>query len=483
MNQVKKNFIYNSLYQLLIIILPLITVPYVSRVLGTDGVGIYSYTYSIVYYFMLISLLGINNYGNRSIAKARDDKIKLSKTFFGIYIIQLIMSIIMITCYLVYIFVFDNEFKTVALIQTLYLVSCLLDINWFFFGMEKFKVTITRNMIVKVLSLFLIFMLVKNQNDIWIYTLILSGSTLLSQVILIPFLAKEVELVQISREDIVKHIKPCLVLFIPVIAISLYKILDKIMLGVLSNVSEVGLYEQAEKITSIPISLITALGTVMLPKISNLVEKGKKEEIKKYIKKSISFMMFLAFPVFFGLICVSSDFVPIFLGEQFTKSSILIYYLSSIVLFLSFANVIRTQYLLPFEKDKIYIVSVIGGACINILINYLLIPKYQSIGACIGTLLSEFIVMFIQTIAVKRDLPIIEYIRDIIPFFIKSFIMFIALMLINSLVDNNLVRVIVDVIFGTLIYFILNIKYIFSIIDLKKIFKRYFKNNIIITRR
>ena len=139
MHSPKKNFIYNIIYQILILIIPLITAPYLSRVVGAEGVGTYSYTYSIVYYFMLLTLLGVNNYGNRSIAKVRDDKKKLSKTFWSIYFFQLVMGIVMLILYLLYIYLFDNQYRLIALIQTLFIVSSILDINWLFFGLEEFK--------------------------------------------------------------------------------------------------------------------------------------------------------------------------------------------------------------------------------------------------------------------------------------------------------------------------------------------------------
>jgi O-antigen/teichoic acid export membrane protein len=175
---VKKNFIYNFIYQILILILPLITVPYVSRVLGADGVGTYSYTYSIAYYFMIIAMLGLNNYGNRRIAKVRDNKEDLSKEFWSIYKLQLITSSIMIILYFLYVSLFATKYKLIAFIQILYVASSMLDINWFFFGIEKFKLTITRNTIIKVFSLILIFIFVKNENDLWKYTTILSSSIL-----------------------------------------------------------------------------------------------------------------------------------------------------------------------------------------------------------------------------------------------------------------------------------------------------------------
>lgn len=467
MNQIKKNFLYNILYQLLVLILPLITIPYVSRVLGADGIGQYSYTYSIVYYFMMISMLGINNYGNRTIAKVRDNKDQLSKNFFEIYSIQIFMSILMILCYFVYVMLFSSDFMTISILQMIYLFSCMFDINWFFFGLEKFKVTVTRSTILKILSLILIFIFVKDKSDVWLYTLILSGSTLLSQLLLLPFLLKEVLVVKINFDGIKKHIKPCLILFIPVISISLYKVMDKIMLGSMTTISEVGYYEQAEKIINVPMGIVTALGTVMLPRISNLVSKGNKKEVLRYIEISIDFMMFLAFPICFGLIAVAKDFVPIFMGEQFIKTAIILEYLSIVVIFISFANVIRKQYLVPMERDKVFILSVLIGALVNLIINFILIPKYQSIGACIGTIIAEFTVMLIQVIAVRRELYIKKYIKNIIPFFVTSLIMYIIISLFKYLNISSFIRIVLQIIVGCLIYFALNVNYIKKIIKLK----------------
>lgn len=473
MNQLKKNFLYNIVYQILILILPLITIPYVSRVLNADGIGIYSYTYSIISYFMLISMLGINNYGNRVIAKVRDDKEQLSQTFFSIYFIQLFMTILMIICYTLFVFLFVKEYKNIALLQSIYLFSNLFDINWFFFGIEKFKVTITRSTVLKVLSMILIFIFIKSKNDVWLYTLLLSGSTFLSQLLLFPFLKKEIKFMRITFNDVKKHIRPCLTLFIPVIAVSLYKIMDKIMLGALTNVTEVGYYEQAEKIITIPIGIVTALGTVMLPRISNLVSKGNKDSVYRYIKKSMNFMMFLSIPICFGLMAISSDFIQVFLGNNFEKSSFLICYLAITIIFISFANVIRTQYLIPMEKDRVYINSVIIGAIINLVINAILIPKYQSIGACIGTIFAELFVMLYQLIAVRKELPIIDYLKGVISFLVKSLFMFCVVLLIKRLELFLIIRVLLQITIGSLVYLLLNINYINSILDIKRFLKKY----------
>lgn len=464
MKDIKKNFIYNTIYQILILVIPLVTIPYVSRVIGAEGIGIYSYTYSIAYYFMLFAMLGLNNYGNRIIAQVRDDKKELSKYFKEIYFMQIFTSSIVVLLYLFYTIFFDIQYKDISIMQSLYIISCMFDINWFFFGIEKFKLTITRSTILRFLSLILIFIFVRDSNDIWIYTLILSGSTLLSQIIIFPFLKKYVDNVKVNVNDILKHFIPCLKLFLPVIATAIYKIMDKTMLGIMSNVTEVGFYENAEKITNVPIAIISAMGTVMLPRMSNLYAKGADKESQILIYKSIKFIMFLSFAMMFGMIAVSKDFTNLFLGNGFVKCSELVIYLSITIVFLSWGNVIRTQYLIPKEKDKEYIISAFIGAFINFIINLILIPKYKSIGACIGTVVAEFVVVSYQSFKIKNELPIKQYLLEILPFFIKAFTMFIIILFIKYLNLNAVVTILLQVLFGMIIYFILNYKYIINLL-------------------
>lgn len=474
----KKNFLYNVIYQLLILILPLITIPYVSRVLGADGIGVYSYTYSIVYYFMIIAMLGLNNYGNRTIAKVRDNKKQLSKEFCSIYYLQLIMSIIMVILYLLYVIIFDNKYKTIALIQTLYVISSVFDVNWFLFGIEKFKLTITRNTIIKLSSLILIFAFVKTPDDVWKYTVILAGSTLFSNMVLMTFLRKYISFEKVYKKDILKHFKPCLVLFLPVIAVSIYKIMDKIMLGILSTVKEVGFYENAEKIINVPLTIITALGTVMLPRVSNMLSKNQEDEVKKILAKTMPFIMFLSLPMVLGLIAVSREFSLIFFGQEFEKSGYLIQLLSITIIFLLWGNVIRTQYLIPKERDREYVISAFLGAIINFVMNIVFIPKYKSIGACIGTISAEFVVMFYQSWKVRKELPLKKYIKDSIPFLIKSIIMLIIILILGKIVkENKLIKLILQICIGAIVYGLLNIRYILNNVNLDKFLNKFRKEN------
>ena len=218
MKSAKKNYIYNLMYQILILILPLITAPYISRVIGADGTGIYSYTYSIANYFVIFAMLGLENHGNRTIARVRENRQQVSKEFYSIRAIQIITNIVILITYSIYALTFSSaELRTYAIAQILFVLSAVFNINWFFAGLEEFKLTVIRNAIIKIISVIAIFTLVKDKDDLLIYVIILAGSMLISQLSLWPFVKKYVNKTKVKWEDIKKHIKPTLILFIPVI--------------------------------------------------------------------------------------------------------------------------------------------------------------------------------------------------------------------------------------------------------------------------
>lgn len=462
MKSIKVNFIYNSLYQVLVLIIPLITTPYISRILGPENTGIYSYTQSVAYYFIMIAMLGINNYGNRTCAAYRDNREVLSYKFWSIYIFQLIMSICTIILYLSYIYFIDIENKIIALIQSLYVISVAFDINWFFFGIEEFKLTTIRNSLVKILTVILILLFVKNKEDLWIYTIIMSAGTLISQLVIWTFLNRYVDLRKIAIKDIIQHIKPNLILFIPVLAVSLYKVMDKIMIGILSDMIQGGYYESSEKIVNLPIVLITSLGTVMLPRMSNLAAKKEIAKSKEYIENSMIFVLFFSIAFTFGLIGIAPVFVPIFFGIEFTECSKLICCLSPIIICISWANVIRTQYLIPNARDKEYIQSVILGAAINLLINLSLIPKFGSIGAVVGTVVAEVCVSISQTLSIKDELPFKKYIFYVIILIPVGVMMAIIIRLMSRLPVQPILLVLLQIGFGAAFYSYISINLIFK---------------------
>ena len=336
-----------------------------------------------------------------------------------------------------------------------YIISGALDINWFFFGMEEFKITVIRNTIIKIITTISIFFFVKNSSDIITYAYIMTLGMLFTQIVMWPFLKGRINCVRVSRQDVIKHIKPNLILFIPVVAISLYKMMDKIMLGVLANKAEVGYYDSSEKIIQIPMALITSLGTVMLPRMSNLFANSNADIAEKMFSKSINLALFLSTSIGFGIMAIGKTFVPWFYGDGFMKCITLFNILLPSCIFLSFANVIRTQYLIPNEKDREFIISVIMGAGINLIINALLIPKFGSIGAAIGTLIAEATVCIVQVVFVYRELPMKKYIFYSFKYVLSGFIMFIIVYNIEFISLPPLINILLQVFTGVITYLVI----------------------------
>ena len=424
MNSSKKNFIYNLIYQLFILITPLITAPYISRVFGPDGVGIYSFNYSIATYFVYFCLLGINNYGVREIAKCSNSD-ERNKAFSNVYFTQFIVSLVILFVYLIYVCTFNLGNKIIAICFIPYVISGMLDINWYFFGTEKFSITTIRNCIVRSLMIISVFVFIKTKDDLWIYCLIISFSSLLTQLIMWINFFRFGKLKKPDIKLFSKHLKGLLVLFVPVLAVSLYRIMDKIMLGFFSSKDYVGYYENAEQIISVPGTITTALGTAMLPKMTNMLATNKEEQFNSLFKNSVFFVEFICFPMAFGILIVANVFIPLYYGEDFAHSSTILKILCLSFIFASLASVLRTQYLIPKNKDKIYIGSVISGAVVNLLINLLLIPKYNAVGAAIGTVIANFVVAFYQFAVVRREYKAVKHYSKGLPFAFFSLLMYL----------------------------------------------------------
>ncbi len=451
MSSIKSNFIYSCIYQIANILVPLITTPYLSRTLGADGVGTYSYSFSIAHIFAIFILLGLNNYGNREIAAVRDDKKLLGHTFWSIYCMQVLMGLLVGASYVLYC-IFVPSKKLAAIILGLYVFSTAFDVNWFYFGIEKFRFISIRNVMIKVASAIAIFIFVKSSEDVFRYCLIMGIGFVVTQLSLWPYIFKKIKPTVITKKDIIKHLKPNFVLFITVIAVNIYKYMDKIMLGAMSSYEQVGYYELSEKVIIIPTALITALGAVMLPRASYLVSKGGDGN-NLLMEKSIIFASFFSASISFGLMGISKNFIPLFYGKGYEECVFLFIAILPSSIFLAFANVIRTQYLLPHNMDKHYVISAIIGAIVNVTINALLIPKYGAIGAALGTTVAEFVVCTYQTNAVRRYIKVGKMIDNAIPYILSGLCMFITIYFID-LDMLDIVVLLLKVIFGIIIYFL-----------------------------
>lgn len=451
-HSVKTNFIFQASYEVLLMVLPLITSPYVSRVLGANSIGIYSYTYTVTYYFTLFAMLGIKNYGNREISRCRDNEQQLNRTFSSILFLHIIISSIVILAFGFFCFICRPDYRLYYIIQSLYLFGTLLDISWLFFGLELFKTTVIRNAVIRIISVFLIFILVKKPTDLWVYILILAFSNFASQLYLWFKIKPLVKIVKVSSADISKHLPQMLILFIPTIAVSLYNYMDKIMLGTMAGEKQLGFYENSFKITSVCSSVIGSVGTVMLPRMSNVIAMGDEEKSRKYIELSIEAVIMMGSAMAFGLSGIANNFAPIFWGKEFTPCGPLLSLLSAYLPIQAFASVLRTQYLIPNRWDKQYTISLCIGAVCNLLFNYLMIPRFYAMGAVIGTIIAETSVCIVQAFYVRKCLPILKYMLSALPYIIIGGIMHSLIKVLNLFVHGSIVSVIVQIAFGGLVY-------------------------------
>jgi len=425
----RKNTLYNMAYRLFSMLLPLVTAPYLSRVVGTEGVGLYGYAWAISYTFGLIGLLGLENYGPRAIAQSRDDRTALDRTFSSVWQMQLLVAGVTLLVWCGYVTFVAGAEKSLALAFTLASVSCLVNVDWCLMGLDQFRPIALRNTLAKLLAAAAVFIFVKGPEDLWIYALAWSLSTLLGCVSCFLSLRGQVKFTPVPWKEALKHLKPCAVLSISVIAVSVYRQMDKVMIGALSDMHNTGLYENAEKIILCLAGFIAAIGTVMLPKVSRMTAQGRMDEVKQHIDASMELVMCMVCALGFGLASVAPEFAILFYGEAFADSGLLMILLSFTLLTIGFANVIRTQWVLPQKRDGIFIKSVLTGAAVNVVLNAVLIPSFGAKGAVVATMAAELAVPVVQFVILRRELPYLRYLRYVLTYSAIGLVMALAVRL------------------------------------------------------
>ena len=429
MESVKKNVSYQIIYRILTIITPLVTSPIISRAFGASGMGLYSATIAYVTYFTLFAMLGVENYGNRAIAAVQSDRDKRSRLFPSIYAVQIISSTIAIVVYFISFIFIERSRWLLAAIQSLWLFSYLVDINWFFFGMEEFKLTVIRSTIIKVATVISIALFIRKPDDIYLYAAIMGGGALIGQLALWGYIKKYVFFVIPKWKDIKPHIVPILKLYVPVIAISIFRLMDKSMLDLLSTEENVGYYYSADKVVSIPLGLVTAVSTVMLPRVANMLHDKTIEDVKRILPKSIELTVLLVSAVSFGIAAIANEFVPVFFGKGYDPCVILIYWFVPVLVVKTLEDIICSQYLIPAHKDNLYIAALFGGAAANIVSNYFLIKQFAALGAVLGTLIAEIVVLTIQLVNVK-EIPFFKIFISKTQYILFGFVMFIVVRIV-----------------------------------------------------
>lgn len=449
---ISKNYLYNVSYQLLALVTPFITTPYLSRVLGPDGIGIYSYSTSIVSYFILFAALGMANYGQREIAYNQDNKFLQSRTFYELIISRTVLVAINILIYFFLILSPDIN-DLVYWFQMLNIVAVLFDISWFFQGLEEFGKIVFRNFIIRLLSVVLIFILIQTKEDLTTYILLLGVMNVISGISIWFYLPKYLVHVPYKELKIFRNFSIIIQLFLPQIAIQVYTVLDKTMIGLITNSAvENGYYEQAEKIIKMSLTVVTSLGTVMLPRIAYSFAQGKHDEIQEHMMKSYQFVWFLTIPLFFLFIATSSNFVPWFFGPEYMQVIPLIQMLSILVIAIGLSNVTGIQYMIPTNQQNKLTVTVVIGAIINFLLNIFLIPRMASMGAAIASLIAEIGVTAVQFYMVRKVFNIANIFRLSYKYLLSGTIMLGILLIFTNYLIPSIINTFILLGIGMIIY-------------------------------
>ena len=449
---ITKNYIYNTIYQILIIVLPVITTPYISRVLGPKNLGIHSYTLSIATYFILFGSLGISLYGQREIAYKASNKENVSKMFWEIFFLRLITMIISLIIFYIFFVFKQSDYRIFYIVLSLEFISNAIDISWFFQGLEEFKTTVIVNIMIKIVSVVSIFLFVKTGQDLIKYFLIYSVSTLLGNFSLWFYLFKTIVKIDLKKLNVLRHIKPTFSLFVPQIAIKVYTVLDRTMIGILTNMTQVGLYEQTYKIVSILLALVTSLGIVMIPRIASLYAKNNSKEIIVRLNKSFHLVWALGLPIMFGLIGITDNLVPWFLGENFINVIPILKIGSLLIIAIGLNNITGMQYLIPIGKQKEFTISVVIGAVINFVGNYFFIKLCGAVGAIIFSVVAESAIFLVQLYIVRKEISLKTVFQRMHHCLVSSLIMFVPVAILSVKLKSSLISTSIITCLGVAIY-------------------------------
>ena len=452
---IKTNYLLNLINSGSTILFPVIVFPYASRILLADGIGHVDFFQSIMQYVLLITSLGIPMYAIKEIAKSREDHILRNKTLLEIFSLQVILSIV------AYIIVFllsltVPEIRSDRLLFYILSISILFNTigcDWFFQGIEDFKYITIRSIIVKIISLCLLFLLVHTREDIYYYAFIIVFGSLGGNVFNFIRICKTIDFpFECVGINPIKHLKPALHVFVLTFITTIYVQLNSIMLGFISDDKSVGLFTSASKISHLLLIIGTTLSTTMLPRMSNLIAYKKDEDFKKMCAILIQFILMVSIPLTMGLIVAADKIIHIFCGYSYEESILTLKLLAPIVLVIGLSNVLGIQILFPAGKVDIVIKATAMGAFTNIILNIFMIPLYKHNGAAISTLCAETIVTLSMICLTKEFFKFKEIYHPFLNYLIASIIMFVALLYIPRIATNDIANLLFIFCLGVIIY-------------------------------
>lgn len=448
-----KNYIYTVLYQLIQALVPIITISYKTKVFSPETMGIYSYIFTVSSYIIMLGSIGISVYGQREIAYVKDDPEKRTKILYELILLKTIV-LTFVTILFFLIFGLRSIYRNYYIILLIQILISIFDVTWFMQGIEEFKKISIVNSITKIINVICLFLFIKTNNDLLKYIILTIIFYIIPYIVIFIMSIKYTKKINKEKINSFRHLKNCLILFIPQIFIQIYTVCDKIMLGNFqNNISEVGYYEYADKIIQIAMGFIGALTTIMIPIISYQYKKKENNKLKSNINDLTNIVALLSLPMTFGMLALSNNVVEVFFNSSYDKVNILLKILSLSIFPMSFTGV-GGQYLISTKKEMKYTTLAGIGMCINLVLNLLLIKNYASVGVAITTIVTESIIAIMNIPIIGKLINKKETIINISKYLLFSIIMFIVVYLIGT-IKSNIIILGLQGIIGLLLYFVL----------------------------
>ncbi|MGJ1416665.1 flippase [Sphingobacterium multivorum] len=452
----KSNFILNFLNTVSVVLFPMLTFPYASRILLADGMGLVNFQKSIVDYVGMFVCLGIPTYAVREIARVRDNYKERGKTTVEILLLNMILMVLGYVAIVLLVLNLKTIQGDIQLFTILSLSIILMTIGceWFYKGVEDFKYITLRGLIVKVISIFFLFFFVKTKDDILWYAVYNVFGVMGGNIFNIVRLKKYIRFSEIdfSKLNIIKHLKPSINSFVLTLFFAIYITLNTMMLGFLSNNESVGYFTASTKITQIALAVVNSLGVVLLPRLSNLINLGKKEEFQQIAQKAFNFIIALSLPIVISCMILSSTIIAIFCGPNYAPAIDSLTLISPIILIIGLSSFLGIQILYPQGKDSIIVVSTIIGVIINIFLNLILIPQFGSDGACISANLGQLMTLAMLFV-LGRKYIFLKWSKAYLNYLLASILMMGSMYWLTNLQVHPLLKVGFSIAIGGFSYF------------------------------
>jgi len=454
---VKRNYIYSLSYQIFSLIMPFITSPYIARILGPENVGTFSFISTYVSYFVLLGRLSIDLYGSRELSYVKNDLTKKSEVFWNLALLNFTNLLIALLIYFTWLLIYKPVNGLFYALSSLTLFSSMLDITWLFSAHEEFGMIALRNFIVRIISVVSIFVFVKSPNDLVNYFLINLITPFVINASMLRYINRYVTFIKPTFLNAYKRYPKVLKISLPNLAVSVYTMLDKLLLGTISGNEYLGYYDYSKRIVAMALTVVSSMTPIMMVKMSGHFKNNDLSLVRGYVAKSFKFSVFSSVLIFSLLISAVPEFIPWFYGSNFSTTIKLIQILSPTIIAVAMGTVAGHQFLLSIGKENLLSLALVIGAVISFSLNILLIPRYDALGASLTSLVTEAAITIILYITISRYMDVKELFRQNYKFFLFSLAVIIPLRIIGTKMGPSVLTNLLQVALGTIIYLLLSL--------------------------